>query len=53
MAVSHAYSTPWCGWASWKDNKKVIQGMNCEGRTEAEARQRIKQMVQKQKELPC
>ena len=47
MAVSQAYSTPWCGWASWKDSKGVIRGMNCEGRIEAEARQRIKQKVQK------
>lgn len=45
MAVGPAYPTPWCGWATWKDSKGVIRGMNCEGRTEAEARQRIEQKV--------
>lgn len=45
MAVDHKYTTPWCGWATWKDEAGVIQGMNCEGRTQEEALRKIKAMV--------
>ncbi len=45
MAVSPEYKTPWCGWVEWKDKTKIIQGMNCEGRTRKEALLKIITMI--------
>jgi hypothetical protein len=44
MAVSDRYPTPWCGWATWEENG-VVRGVNCEGHTEIETRQKLKEKV--------
>lgn len=49
MMVGPEYKTPWCGWATRKDGAGVIQGINCEGKTQKEALRKIKAIMNNEK----